>query len=99
VRVAPHGDADTHPTGKPEQVHVEVLAVGIPVDLQCDVMPPRLLEDDIPARTEPDSEIEDPPARVCEHVDPRVAQRGKIPIGLIVAKPKFGVERTQHQVE
>ena len=80
--------ADRHPgprrRDRPKALDVEVLPVGICVDLERGARRRGGAGDALPVRGETDPKVIDATARMCEDLDVGVGKRFEVPIGLIV---------------
>jgi hypothetical protein len=99
MRVGPERNPDSHVTSKAEQLCVDVLAVGIAVDLDGTVILSSAFEHTTPVSLKTKSKVEDPAAGMGEDVNGGVPQCCEVPFGLIVPNAQAGVECPQHQLK
>src|SRR5689334_7496617 len=98
VRVGTDRDPAAGLGGEPEELDVQVLAVGIRVDLERLVQLGRSLDDATPVRAQARAEVPDAPTRMRVHVDRAIRERFQVALGLVVLLAKLAVERTEHEI-
>ena len=69
--------------GELKQTHVQILSIGIAIDLECLVEFSRLSKDAPPVCPEAEAKIVDASARMSEDLDVRIPQRSDVSLGLI----------------
>ena len=83
----------------PEPLHVEVLAVGICVDLERGPGLGGMASDALPVAGEPRPEVVDASARVGQDLYVRVFQTAEVALRLVVTQAQLRMERSENQVE
>src|SRR5438309_8662143 len=92
VRVCTHGNSSSATLGDFKQTYVQVLPIGVSVDLHCFIEPGRLVKDRFPVRAQTETIIVNPAARVAENLNVRIAKSSEITFGLVFFAPQRGKE-------
>src|SRR5437660_8989175 len=99
VRVCTHGNSSSATLGDFKQTYVQVLPIGVSVDLHRFIEPGRLVKDRFPVRAQTETIIVNPAARVAENLNVRIAKSSEITFGLVFFAPQRGMERAENDIK
>jgi hypothetical protein len=84
--IRPDRDPGPFSGDDPQAFDVEVLPVGIRIDLERRPGRDRAARHLLPVTGQARAEVVDPPARMGEDLHVRILQAAKVPLGLVVAE-------------
>src|SRR2546423_1663854 len=99
VRICAHGYPSAAALGDFQQAQIQILSVGISIDLHRFIEPPRFAKDRFPICAQTETIIVNPAARMAEDLNVGIANGGEITFGLVFLAPQGGMERAEDKIE
>ena len=98
VRVCAHGNSGSATFCNFSQTQVQILPIGVSVDLHRFIEPGRLAKDRFPIRAQAGTIIVNPTAGVSENLDVGITNGGEITVSLVFLAAQCGMKRTEDKI-